>query len=59
MNAVGFKFLSTSDGLATGTIQEWVPFRYGISINKETNTSLLNSLNKESVIFISSENAPL
>lgn len=59
MNAVGFKFLSTSDGLATGTIQEWVPFRYGISINKETNTSLVNSLNKESVIFISSENAPL
>ena len=53
------KFLSTTDGLATGTIMEWIPFRSGVSINQNTNPALLSPFNKESVLFITSENAPL
>lgn len=57
-NGITMKFLSTTEGLATGTIQEWAPFRNGISVNMNTNGYLVSANNKESVIFITSENAP-
>ena len=53
------KFLSTTDGLATGTIMEWIPFRSSVSINQNTNPALVSPFNKESVLFITNENAPL
>ena len=58
-DAVGLNFLSNQSDTASGEILDWVPFYEGVSVNTSSSDTIVSYLNKQSVIFITDENAPL
>lgn len=58
-DAINLRFLSNQSDTADGEILDWVPFYEGTSVNSNTSDVILSYLNKQSVIFITSENAPI
>ena len=49
----------TSNEYAEGTVHSWSPFKEGNIINSNTSNSILPLINKQSVLFITSENQPI
>ena len=56
--AVNLTFLSNQSDTASGEILDWAPFYEGVSINTLSSDIIVSHLNKQSVIFITDENAP-
>jgi hypothetical protein len=49
----------TQNDYADATVLSWTPFEQGNLINSNTSNALLPLLNKESVLFVTSEKAPV